>query len=90
MLKLEFTDGFRGSAVSMPLEGEDFFGPAVGRGVRRREFGDLSASFHSCTDLTASVYSVGLVGTAGTVRLALWIQGCFSNLLAEIRSVGFF
>lgn len=52
--------------------------------------GERNASFHSCTLLTASSYSVDFLGITESDRRALTIHGCFSNFLAETRKLGSF
>ena len=54
-------------------------------------FGEsFRASFHSCTLLTASVYSVAFLETTASDLLALTIQGCFNNFRADTRRLGSF
>ena len=50
----------------------------------------LKASFHSCTLLTASPYSVDFFGSTESVRLAFMIHGCLRSFLAETRRFGSF
>ena len=52
--------------------------------------GDFKASFHCCTLLTASSYSVGFLGTTASDRFAFTIHGCFSNFRAETLRLGSF
>lgn len=52
--------------------------------------GDLKASFHSWTLLTASSYSVDFFGTTESDLRALTIQGCLSSLRADTRRFGSF
>ena len=65
-----FRDVLR-AAESTAVDGGDILELVEERALLRNEPGDLSASFHSRTDLTASVYSVGLAEITGMVRLAL-------------------
>ena len=64
----------------------------IGREVLRSDpaFGDFKASFHCCTLLTASSYSVGFFGTTESDLRALTIQGCFNNLRADTLRFGSF
>ena len=64
----------------------------VGRDALFKEpgLGDLRASFHCCTLLTASSYSVGFLGTTESDLRALTIQGCLRSFLAETLRFGSF
>ena len=90
-----FTPPFGGAGVFSDGGGSFLGGPRLedrGRDALRSEplLGDFKASFHSWTLLTASSYSVGLVGTTETVLFALNIHGCFNNRFADILRLGFF